>query len=232
MSRYLVTGGWGKLGSELKGKLDASMPTKAEMNILDLAAIEHWLNKSAAGTILHLAAISDVRLADTNKRLSYETNVHGTAQVAEAARRFNKKIIYISTDYVFPGTRGNYSEDAEPSPANWYGFTKYAGELEIQTRTDNYLIIRTSFRPHNWPFKTAYDNVFTSADYTDIIAQEILQALKLDLRGIIHIGTPKKTLFQLAKQRNPDILPETAPADFPHNKDLCIDRWKKLKQTA
>ncbi len=229
--KYLITGGWGRLGSELKDKIDAVAPTKTEMDILNPKAITIQLTNNEVDTILHLAAICDVRQAEKEKLQTYNVNVHGTANLAEAAKKFGKKLIYISTDYIFPGDTGNYSEKDEPSPTNWYGFTKYAGELEIQQQTQNYLIIRTSFRPNVWPFPTAYDDVFTSGDYVDVIADEILTALKLDISGIIHIGTSKKTLFELAKQRNPEIKPEHAPKEILKRKDLDISLWGSIKNS-
>lgn len=232
MQNYLITGGWGTLGGELRDNLLASVPTKTEMNILDSTRLEQYVTKENVDAILHLAAISDSAAAAKDTRCSYEVNVHGTANIAEAAKKFNKKIIYISTDYVFPGTAGNYKETDEPNPSNWYGFTKYAGELEIQSRTNNHLIIRTGFRPSKWPFRSAYTNVKTSVDYVDVIAKEILLALSLNLSGILHIGTAPKTLYELARQRNPDIGAEEAPESFPKRKDLCIDKWKEIKKSC
>ncbi|GAF97090.1 unnamed protein product, partial [marine sediment metagenome] len=113
-----------------------------------------------------------------------------------------------------------------PSPANWYGFTKYAGELEIRNLIENYCIIRTSFRPVKWDFPTVYTNVYTSADYIDIIAKEIILCLNYNLNGIIHIGTPTKSLYELAKVRNPYIIPEECSDEtFPKRRDLNIDNW-------
>lgn len=220
------------MGSELRGKISAVTPTSAEMDILDEDRVAHYLLHYPVTAILHLAAISNSVLAEKEKLNSYRVNVQGTAVTARVAAKFHKKIIYLSTDYVFPGTRGRYKETDEPAPANWYGFTKYAGELEIQSRTENFLIIRTAFRPTAWPFSTAYSNVLTSADYADVIAQEILLALSLNLSGILHIGTAPKTLFELARRRNPEVGEELAPESFPKRKDLCIDKWEKIKRKA
>lgn len=230
MDSYLITGGFGTLGSELRGKLQAVAPTSSEMDILDEERLRQYLTKHHVGAILHLAAISDSALAEKDKLRSYQVNVQGTASVARAAAAFRKKLIYISTDYVFPGTRGEYKETDEPSPGNWYGFTKFAGELEIKSRTGNFLIIRTAFRPSRWPFQTAYTDVITSADYVEVIAQEILQALSFNLSGIIHIGTKRKTLFELARRRNPAVGEALAPEGFPKRKDLCIDKWERIKK--
>lgn len=232
MMMYLMTGGWGKLGGELRGKLPAVVPTKTELNIVDEERIAKYAAQGGIGAILHLAAVSDSVVAANNKPHSYAVNVIGTANAARVARRLGKKLIYISSDYVFPGTKGDYAETDAPNPANWYGFTKYAGELEIQHSGAEHLIIRTAFRPSAWPFPSAYADVYTSADYVDTIAAEIFLALQLNLSGTLHIGTAKKTLFELAKRRNPAIVAESAPADFPKRKDLCIRKWETVKKRA
>lgn len=230
MEHYLITGGFGLLGSELRGKVAAITPTSAELNILDEERFAAYAAEQPVTAILHLAAVSDSASAEKDKLRSYRVNVQGTAAAARIAAKFHKKIVYISTDYVFLGTRGEYRESDEPAPGNWYGFTKYAGELEIRSRTENFLIIRTAFRPSKWPFPTAYSNVVTSADYVDVIAQEILQALAFNLSGILHIGTTAKTLLELARRRNREVGEELASESFPKRKDLCIDKWESIKK--
>ena len=228
---YLVTGGWGRLGSHIRNSIQCTAPERSEMNILDVSQIRQFLETNAFDAILHLAAISDQNLAAKEKYLSYQVNVLGTRNMAEMAQKYNLKIYYISTDYVFLGTKGNYREADNPDPANWYGFTKYAGELEIQNAAENYCIIRTSFRPVAWEFPTAYTNVYTSADYVDIIAKEILLCLSYDLKGIIHVGSPVKSFYELAKIRNPNIIPEECRDEsFPKRRDLNIDRWLSEKK--
>lgn len=228
--KYLITGGWGRLGAYLREQVPSLSPQKKDLDILNLDQVEKYTSLDEIDAILHLAAITDVNLAEKERILSYLVNVKGTANLACCAKKYGKKIIYISTDYVFPCTEGSYKETDQPQPKNWYGFTKYAGELEIQNATDNYLIIRTSFRPTVWPFKTAYNNILTSADYVDVIANEITLCLSQDLTGIIHIGTPAKTLYELAKQRNPDVLPEEYQGND-KRRDLSIEKWEEIKKT-
>jgi len=224
--KFLVTGGWGRLGTHIREAITCVAPKKEGVNILDIQQIRQYLESSAFDAILHLAAITDQKLAEKQKGLSYQVNVLGTRNLAQVAKEYGLKIFYISTDYVFPGTKGDYREMDSPDPANWYGFTKYAGEMEIQNATDNYCIIRTSFRPSIWGFPTAYTNVYTSADCVDVIAGEVVSCLNYNLRGIIHIGTSTKSFYELAKIRNPDILPEECTDDtFPKRRDLNIDKW-------
>lgn len=228
--KYLVTGGHGRLGTYLCKKISCLAPDRTELDILNIGQVEKYASSEEIDGILHLAAVCDIPATENDKKMTYLINVQGTRNVAQAAKKFNKKMVYISTDYVFPCTEGGYKETDQPNPFNWYGFTKYAGELETQAATDNHLIIRTSFRPIVWPFPTAYNNVFTSGDYVDVIADEIALCLSkaAELTGIIHIGTPTKTLYELAKRRNPDILPEEF-TDTHKCRDLSLEKWEKIK---
>lgn len=227
--KYLITGGHGKLGKELCPLINCIAPSHSEMDVLSPADIGKYISMTDIDGIVHLAAIASRKAAEENKPLSYAVNVIGTRNVAQASAKFNKKIIYISTEIVFDGSRGDYKEEEPTSPRDWYAFTKYAGELEIQNTTKNYLIIRTTFRPSNWGFPTAYTNVWTTGDYVDIIAKEIALALNYDLTGLIHIGTPKKTWYELATRRNPEVKPEEFPDPTFLRRDLNIEKWEKLK---
>ena len=228
--KYLITGGSGKLGTHLKELLSCETPTHQQFDITDPKKIRNYLNEDYKA-IIHLAAISDQQYAANHQEESYIVNVLGCRNLAKIANEKNLKIIYISTDYVFPGTKGNYSETDLPSPANWYGYTKLAGEWEIRLNSQIWCIIRTSFRPLKWSFPTAFTNVFTSADYVDVIAKEIFLCSKMNIEGIIHIGTQKKSFYDLAIKMNKKIEPElcTLP-DFQKNRDLCIEKWAKLKE--
>ena len=227
--KYLVTGGHGKLGTELCPLIDCIAPHHHEMDILSPEQVDYLMAGEDIDAVIHLAAITSRKAAEDDKSESYKVNVVGTRTVAESAARHNKKIIYISTEIVFDGSRGDYKEEDSTSPRDWYAFTKYAGELEVQKATDNNLIVRTTFRPSNWGFPTAYTNVWTTGDYVDVIASEIALALKLNLGDLIHIGTPKKTWFELAIRRNPDVKPEEFPDQTFLRRDLNIGKWEAVK---
>jgi dTDP-4-dehydrorhamnose reductase len=229
--KYLVTGGQGKLGSELCPLIDCVAPHHTEMDILMPDQVESFIARPDIDAVIHLAAIVSRATAEKDKLLSYRVNVHGTRNIAQAAARHHKKVFYISTEIVFPGLDGNYKETDNPNPKDWYGFTKYAGELEVASASDNHLIIRTTFRPKTWEFPTAFDNVSTIADYVDVIAKEIALCVTINPSGILHLGTPIKTFFELAKRRRPDIMPEAFPDPTFLHRDLNIDLWTLLKNT-
>jgi dTDP-4-dehydrorhamnose reductase len=228
--KYLVTGGHGKLGTELCKLVNCVTPTREEMDILDPQQVQKFITPDI-DAVIHLAAITSRAEADKDKFRSYQVNVLGTRNVSWMAAKNNKKVMYISTEIVFPGQHGNYKETDNPSPKDWYAFTKYAGELEVQDATkENHLIMRTTFRPSDWGFPTAYTNVWTTGDYTDVIAQEIALCLKINPSGIVHIGTSKKTWYDLATRRNPEIQPEEFPDPTFLRRDLNIEKWEQLKK--
>jgi dTDP-4-dehydrorhamnose reductase len=145
-------------------------------------------------------------------------------------------LIHISTDYVFWGDTGMYKEDDPVGPVrNYYSLSKLAAE-SISQLAERHLVIRTSFRPREWPYNTAFTDLYTSQDYVDIIAPEIVQAVNRfqDIPyNIVHIATERKSVYELAKRRKPDVLPALrcdVGVDLPEDISMDISRWKKLKE--
>lgn len=100
-----------------------------------------------------------------NNATAWAINVYGTKNVIEACKKGNKKLIYISTDYVFDGKNppeGGYKEDDETSPEGWYGTTKLEGENLVRDSGIDYLILRTSFpfRLDEFPGKKDFYHIF------------------------------------------------------------------------
>jgi dTDP-4-dehydrorhamnose reductase len=85
-----------------------------------------------------------VDLCETDRDAARRINALGPKEVASASRKAGSKIIYISTDYVFDGLQGNYREQDAPSPLNYYGESKLAGERFVQEACPECLILRTS----------------------------------------------------------------------------------------
>ena len=109
--------------------------------------------------VILLAAKADVDSCEADKAqgndgAAWKINVQGTRNVLEACRKGKKKIIYISTDFVFPGDDtpdGGYTEESLPHPINWYGQTKYEGEELVRNADIPYCIMRLAY-PYRSPF--------------------------------------------------------------------------------
>ena len=93
--------------------------------------------------VVHAATLTDVDKCELNKELAWKINVEGTKNIVEAANNTDSFLIYVSTDYVFNGEKGNYNESDEPAPINYYGLTKLKAEEIVKTRAE-YFIARPS----------------------------------------------------------------------------------------
>lgn len=227
MTKYLLTGGSGKLGTELQKHLDCIAPSSKELDINNpLTYID--FAKQFPETVIHCAAFTDVPGAETKKLDAIQTNIFAVNILRQIFSE--SRIIYISTDYVYPGITGNYKETDKTDPFNFYGFTKLAGEALMDPYKD--LIVRTSFKPNGkWPFPKAFHNLYTSADYVDVIAKEIALVIDSDLTGIINVGTERKSILELAKRRTPEVEPmsveEVTNVKMP--RDISMDLTKFLE---
>ncbi len=152
MNKNLIIGANGQLGSELCNLFDkrgvkyVAFDSK-QMDITDKETVDEKISELKPTVIYHCAAYTAVDNAeDVAKNLNWQVNEDGTRNVAEAAKKFGAKMVYISTDYVFDGTNeGEYEVDAPTNPKNEYGKAKLAGENAIREILDDYYIIRTSW---------------------------------------------------------------------------------------
>lgn len=152
MTKILITGANGQLGSELRNLLDErgvaydAFDSKG-LDITDKQAVDDKFDSLKPAVVYHCAAYTAVNNAeDEGKQANWQVNEDGTRNVAEAAKRVGAKLVYISTDYVFDGTNpGEYQVDAPTNPKNEYGKAKLAGEQAVKEALDDYYIIRTSW---------------------------------------------------------------------------------------
>lgn len=232
----LLTGGSGRLGSELETLIKGIIaPSSTELDIKNPVSINNNINLYQPDIIVHAAAYTDVSNAENDRENCWRTNVEGTRNLARACSKFQIPLIYISTDYVFYGDTGNYKEDDSLGPVcNYYSLSKLVAEEIVKTLED-YLIIRTSFRPREWAYPKAFHDLYTSQDYVDIIAPDIALAImnyeKINYK-IVHIARERKSAYELAKRRRKDVLKASKKelaVVLPDDISLNIDRWERIK---
>ncbi|GGN35496.1 SDR family oxidoreductase [Deinococcus daejeonensis] len=233
--KILMTGGGGRLGTELRALLPGIVaPTSAEMNITDAAQVLDVARREQPDLIVHAAAYTNVGGAEKDRAACWNANVIGTRTMAAAANAVNAKLIHISTDYVFSGDTGGYREEDTPGPVvNYYSLTKLVAEEAARAARDH-LIIRTSFRPREFAYPVAFSDVFTGQDYVDVLAPQIAQAITHAHEiphHLLHIVTERKSVFELARRRKPDVQEGTraqAGVTLPGDVSLNTDRWRAL----
>lgn len=231
--KILLTGGSGLLGSalmKLANNIDA--PSRLELDVLDGEACSRKLSKDNYDVVIHAAAMTDNRLVEKEPDQAVMANIIGTSNVAVACLRWGVRMVYISTDYVYQGDRGNYLESDPVLPFNLYAWTKLGGECAVRA-LKNYLIIRTSFGGA-FKYDKAFVDKWTSKDYVDVIAPMILEAVLSPLTGMLNLGTERKTLYDHAVETNTAVKRvKLAETNFntPYDTSLNLQKWINYKSS-
>lgn len=149
--KYLITGGTGQLGYDIikelinRNEKDYLAPSSKKMDITNQKQVEKIILNYKPDIIFHCAAYTAVDKAEEDRENCYNVNVNGTKNIVSVAEKINAKVVYISTDYVFDGTKKTeYETEDITNPINYYGYTKLLGEKEVQQLND-YLIVRISW---------------------------------------------------------------------------------------
>ena len=214
MKRWLITGGDGKLSKEIlkynQGRYYITAPTRQQMNITDYKNVDDYLGRHRPDIILHAAAYTrPMKIHHENPDVSINTNIIGTANLVRACIKYQTKIVYISTDYVYPGTTGMYEEDDNLNPFTKYGRSKLGGECAVKIY-DNSLILRLCMCNHPFPHSKAFVDVKKSLMYNHDAAKIILYLL--EEYGTINVGGESQSVYDFAVLENP-LLEKLSRAD-------------------
>lgn len=149
--RILVTGAKGQLGHDVierlrKLHIECQGVDIEDFDLTKQEEVLRYIRSYAPDGVIHCAAYTAVDKAEDMRDVCYSVNVAGVKNVAEACKTLNAKLIYISTDYVFDGSGDKpFEADAKPNPINYYGLTKYQGEIEAGKIVEKLFIVRTSW---------------------------------------------------------------------------------------
>ncbi|MDA9935556.1 SDR family oxidoreductase [Candidatus Marinimicrobia bacterium] len=215
MKKILITGASGQLGKTLKTLFSSKydiIPTSKNhytyqknyfLDITNPILIRDIVSATSPDIIINLAALTNVDLCEKKPDLAFSVNFTGLQNIVEI---FNGPIIQLSTDYVFDGKTGQYSENSSVNPINVYGRTKLEAENFLKENSKDSLIIRTnvlfdymSESPAsflNWVVKSleddkkinVVDDQWNNPTWTNSIAVAIDKAIEFELNGLIHWG--------------------------------------------
>ena len=149
--KVLVTGVGGQLGydviKELKRRnIECIGADLKEFDITDYDAAHDFITEYGPDAVIHCSAYTAVDKAEDEPELCRRVNALGTENIAKICKKIDAKMVYISTDYVFPGTgEVFYATDSPTGPKNVYGQTKLEGELAVKSILDKYFIVRISW---------------------------------------------------------------------------------------
>lgn len=240
--KFLVTGANGQLGQELQKllrerNLDFVAFDSKQLDITDREAVLSAFEQVNPDVVLHAAAYTKVDVAeDEGRDLNWQVNVNGTKNVADAAKQQQAKLIAVSTDYVFDGTKNNdYVETDAVNPQNAYGRAKLAGELAVTESGVEAYIVRTSWvfgefgnnfvytmqrLAATHPKLTVVNDQLGRPTWTRTLAEFMLHLINAKANyGIYHLSNEGMTTwFDFAREILKDTDVEVAPvtsAEFP-----------------
>ncbi len=254
MKKILVFGGSGLVGSKFIESFsqifDIKSPSAVEVDILNKDAIVKITQEFNPDVVINFAAFTQVEKAEEQKGgkegICYLINAVGAKNVAVACKEFDKRLIHISTEYVFDGTKENspYTEEDEPNPVNWYGATKLFGEEFVLESGCQAAIVRISM-----PFSPFYADKKDIARFflgelragkqikaiedqriTPTLVNDIAGALKLliesDSGGLYHVSsTDSVTPIEFAKT-----IAEVFKLDYSLISGISLDAYNKAKK--
>ena len=236
MLRYkniLFTGSNGRFGKVFKkihaGK-EYNYPTSKELDITDIKSVEHYFKKNKTDLVIHCAALSrPMNIHNKNISKSIAINIIGSCNLVKICEKYKIKLIYFSTSYVYPGSKGNYSEKSNLQPINNYAWSKLGGECAVQMYKKS-LILRICMTEKPFIHKEAFINMKTNFIFHDEVAR--LLPLFYKHTGIINIGGKTQSVYDFAKKFNKNIkgvkLKITNKNDLNFNVSMNINKMKKI----
>ncbi len=247
-SRFNVTGTY--LNREFK-------PDNCRLYKLDLtdnAELENLLDQIRPAVVIHTGGISSIEYCEKHQQEAEEVNYRATAQLAAFCTQRGIRLVYLSTDMVFDGEKGDYSETDNPSPINHYGQTKFLAEKAIgeicenyaiarinlvyghgeavkKTITDRILIAKWSGKPY-----PVYMNQVRSPISLDVASRALRELAEGEYQGVVHLGGKEASdrwnfavkLITFMKI-DPTIieeaeLPEDISSIYPRNTSFNVER--------
>jgi len=233
----LITGGNGQFAKHFvsvakKESFEILSPSKLEMDIRNRDKINYYFKtyNNSFNYVIHAAAITTPmswHLSDPKN--SIETNIIGTANIVLSCQKYRKKLIYISTTYVYPGIKGNYDEDSDLNPVNEYAWSKLGGECSVNLYK-NSLILRICMTRNPFPHKNALVDVKNSYIYNDQAAKIVIKLI--DQTGIVNIGGKQQSIYDFAEIDNPDVgkirLCNISDVKMAKNSSVNIDKMNMI----
>jgi len=213
--KILLTGGSGKLGAELQElrKFDY-VPTHDEMDFTDPKSIADYAKGKRIDLIAHCGGYTDTAKAEQETKLCFASNGYSVQYLLGIIKA---PLLYISSEY------------ADESVGGVYAQSKRFGEL-YATKS-----LRLLFKSRPFPYEEAFYDQWTSGDYVDVIAKEVSLAIDLydHLPKLTCIGTGRKSIYHLAMETNPDVVPVSRMAmkgySIPYDTSMDCSDWERIK---
>ena len=242
MTSLIIFGGSGQLGKSLSSVFPEAISyshssDNREGDITNFERLREIFQSEKPEIVINASAFTNVDACESEKERAFAVNSLGVMNIASLCREYSSKFIHFSTDYVFSGNKGQYSEDSIPDPINYYGFSKSISDAYALSLPSS-LVIRTSGvygYGKNFP-RFLYDSLnagktvnviegYYSPITSELLARSVKYLIEHDknISGILNIAGERISRFELAK---------TIATTFNLRSDLIVKAQKLPKMKA
>jgi len=234
--KAVISGGNGSLASEIDaiaGRYGIkTVPVGRErMDVSRVADILKVMDEEAPDVFIHCGAMTyPMEMHERYPAESISSNIIGTANVAIQCHARNIKLVYVSTDYVYDGQKGNYSEDDPVLPINTYAKSKLGGEMAVQMIPGS-LVLRCALTQRPFRHPAALTDSFKSSLFVDDAAEIVVRLIKAEAEGVINVGGESRSIYDFAREDNANILPisrDDIDTFVPENTTMCKIKMNKV----
>ena len=216
------------LKKDLK-KFNAIFTTKKNFNLLNFKQMEKFAKNKKIKYLIHVAGLSRPMNIHTSKiNLSIDLNIIGTANIVKLCNNLKIKLIYFSTNYVYPGSKGNYKEKDSLLPINNYAWSKLGGESSVHLYK-NSLILRLCMTDYPFVHKKSIRGAKSSFMFNKFVSKLI--PFILNEKGILNIGGKRREIYDFAKKftsSNIKSINIKKIKNFPKDSSIDISKLKKI----
>ena len=230
--KILITGKNSRFCKYLKDdlkKYNTIFTSKEMFDVCNYNKMKNFIKNKKIKYLIHVAGLSrPMNIHEKKIDLSINLNIIGTANIVKLCNEFNIKLIYFSTNYVYPGTKGNYKETDPLLPINNYAWSKLGGEASVQLYK-NSLILRLCMTDYPFVHKKAIKGATTSFMFNKYVSKII--PYLLDEKGIINIGGKKRDILNFANKFSDKKIKSInfkEVSNFPKNSSIEIKKLKKI----
>jgi dTDP-4-dehydrorhamnose reductase len=228
-NKVLILGD-GRLGIEMHNQTNWDIISRKKNPDIDFLNPKSYIKNSNHDIIINCIAYTNT--IDDNKQKHWDINYKFVIDLVEECNRYGKKLVHISSDYIYSNSNENANENDIPiHMPTWYTYTKLLSDAYVEAKSDNFLTIRTSFKLRPWIHDSAWLDLKGNFDYVDKIVEKIIFLIKNKADGIFNVGTEIKSIFDLAKQSKDNVLPTTIKNNPNHMRptDVTMDLSKYSK---
>lgn len=197
--------GYGRLGKEIVKQTEWDY-IDAEKDRFDFCNLDSY-SKFLENYDVIINCIAHTGTYSSDKQKIIDINFKAVCRLVDFCNMHNKKLIQLSSDYIYSGSVSNASEEDVPVHSRtWYSYSKLISDAYVQNFANDYLLIRTSFKSKPYPYERAPVKQYSNSDYTDIITSIIIKLIENNASGIYNVGTELKNQYELAIQTRPDVI--------------------------